>query len=87
MEPVAGARCWRDGEVLWRDTMNETTLPASLNLMTLGLVLLVLIVAFVYYMRKPSHRNSMEGTPERGEPGAPNKPRGTPLNADEAKRG
>lgn len=58
----------------------------NLNLTLLSLVLVIAIIAFVYYMRKPSHRHSMRDTPERGEPGAPNKPRGEPLTPNEAKQ-
>ncbi len=57
-----------------------------LNLTLLGIVLIIAIVAFVYYMRKPSHRHSMRDAPERGEPGAPDKPRGVPLSSDDVKR-
>lgn len=57
-----------------------------LNLTLLSIVLILAIIAFAYYMRKPSHRHSMRGTPERGEPGAPDKPRGEPLTPREAKQ-
>ena len=37
-------------------------------------------------MRKPRNRNAGERMPERGEPGAPDKPRGVPLTAEEVRR-
>lgn len=63
-----------------------TALPSILNLVTLGIVLLVLIGAFVWFMRKPSNRNAGERLPERGEPGAPDKARGEPLSQAEVRR-
>ncbi len=57
-----------------------------LNLTLLTIVLLLAVGAFVYFMRKPSNRNAGERMPERGEPGAPDKPRGVPLSADEVRR-
>lgn len=57
-----------------------------LNLTLLTIVLLLAIGTFVYFMRKPSNRNAGERMPERGEPGAPNKPRGEPLTRDEVAR-
>ena len=56
----------------------------NLTLLTLGL--LIAVAAFVYFMRKPSNRNAGERMPERGEPGAPDKPRGEPLTAAEVRR-
>ena len=57
-----------------------------LNLTLLTIVLLIAVGAFLYFLRKPSNRNAGERMPERGEPGAPDKPRGTPLTADEVRR-
>ncbi len=57
-----------------------------LNLTLLTIVLLLAVGAFFYFMRKPSNRNAGERMPERGEPGAPDKPRGVPLSADEVRR-
>ena len=57
-----------------------------LNLTLLTIVLLIAVGAFVYFMRKPSNRNAGDRMPERGEPGAPNKPRGEPLSAAEVRR-
>ena len=57
-----------------------------LNLTLLTIVLLLAIGAFVYFMRKPSNRNAGERMPERGEPGAPDKPRGVPLTGAEVRR-
>jgi len=57
-----------------------------LNLLLLSIVLLLAIGALAYFMRKPSNRNAGDRMPERGEPGAPNKPRGEPLNAAEVRR-
>ncbi len=56
----------------------------NLTLLTIGL--LIAIAAFVYFMRKPSNRNAGERMPERGEPGAPDKPRGVPLTEAEVRR-
>ena len=59
----------------------EAAHPVSaLMFVTLGIVLFGLIAAFVYFMRKGSNRNSMENVPERGEPGAPDVPRGVPID-------
>ena len=59
--------------------MNSTQLIPSLAMMTFALVFLAALGALLYFMRKPSNRNAMKHTPERGEPGAPDKPRGEPL--------
>lgn len=65
----------------------ESAHPVSaLMFVTLGIVVLGLIAALVYFMRKPSNRNAGDRMPERGEPGAPDKPRGTPLASHETKR-
>lgn len=53
---------------------------SALMFVTLGIVLLVLIGALVYFMRKKSNRNAGDRMPERGEPGAPDVPRGTPID-------
>jgi len=60
---------------------------SALIMMTFGVVLFGLVAAFVYFMRKRSNRHSMDAAPERGEPGAPDKPRGVPLTPNEAKSG
>ena len=57
-----------------------------LNLTLLTIVLLLAIGAFAYFMRKPSNRNAGDRMPERGEPGAPDKPRGVPLTDAEVNR-
>ncbi len=57
-----------------------------LNLTLLTIVLLIAVGAFAYFLRKPSNRNAGERMPERGEPGAPDKPRGVPLTVDEVRR-
>ncbi len=57
-----------------------------LNLTLLTIVLLIAVGAYVYFMRKQSNRDAGERMPERGEPGAPDKPRGAPLTADEGRR-
>lgn len=65
--------------------MNGEAHPISLlMMMTFGIVLLVAIGGLLYFLRKPSNRHSMDNQPERGEPGAPDKPRGEPLTAEEA---
>ncbi len=45
--------------------MNNPSMLMSLNLMTLGAVLLILIGSFLWFMRKRSNRHPMEGQPER----------------------
>ena len=57
-----------------------------LNLTLLTIVLLLAVGVLVHFMRKRSNRNAGERMPERGEPGAPDKPRGVPLTADEVRR-
>jgi len=59
--------------------MNSAQLIPSLAMMTFGLVFLIAVGALLYFLRKPSNRHSMDHVPERGEPGAPDKPRGEPL--------
>ncbi len=51
----------------------------SLAFVTFGIFILVILGALLWFLRKPSNRHSMDHTPERGEPGAPDKPRGEPL--------
>ncbi len=52
---------------------------SSLVFVTFGIVILVILAALLWFLRKPSNRHSMDRAPERGEPGAPDKPRGEPL--------
>ncbi len=51
----------------------------SLAFVTIGIVVVAILGALIWHLRKPSNRNSMDHVPERGEPGAPDKPRGEPL--------
>ena len=59
---------------------------SALMFVTFGIVIVALIGAFVWFMRKPSNRNAGDRMPERGEPGAPDKPRGEPLTGAEARK-
>ena len=59
---------------------------SALMFVTFGIVIVALIGAFVWFMRKPSNRNAGDRMPERGEPGAPDKPRGEPLTNAEARK-
>jgi len=59
----------------------EAAHPVSaLMFTTIGIVLALLIVGYLYFIRKPSNRNAGDNMPERGEPGAPDAPRGTPID-------
>lgn len=54
---------------------------SALIFTTFGIVLLVLIVAFAYFMRKKSNSQAGDRMPERGEPGAPDAKRGEPISS------
>lgn len=55
--------------------------PVSLLMIaTFGIVLALLIFGYLKFVRKPSNRNAGDRMPERGEPGAPDAPRGTPID-------
>lgn len=59
----------------------EAAHPVSaLMFATIGIVLALLIAGYVFFMRKSSNRNAGDRMPERGEPGAPNVPRGVPID-------
>lgn len=53
---------------------------SALMFVTIGIVLVLLIVAYLAFIRKPKNRKAGDRMPERGEPGAPNVPRGTPID-------
>ena len=58
----------------------------NLNLTLLTIVLVLIGASLAYFMRKRSNRDAGERMPERGEPGAPDKPRGVPLTTNEVRR-
>ena len=53
---------------------------SALMFFTVGIVLVLLLGGYFFFIRKPSNRNAGDRMPERGEPGAPNVPRGTPID-------
>ncbi len=59
----------------------ESAHPVSaLMFGTIGIVLVLLLGAYFFFIRKRSNREAGDRMPERGEPGAPNVPRGTPID-------
>ena len=59
---------------------------SALMFATMGIVLALLIGGYLLFVRKRHNRNAGERMPERGEAGAPDKPRGVPLSRDEVQR-
>ncbi len=53
---------------------------SALMFVTIGIVLVLLIGGYITFIRKPSNRKAGDRMPERGEPGAPDVPRGTPID-------
>ena len=53
---------------------------SALMFVTLGIVLVLLIGGYLAFMRKPRNRHAGDRMPERGEPGAPDARRGTPIH-------
>ena len=53
---------------------------SALMFVTIGIVLVLLIGGYLAFIRKPKNRNAGDRMPERGEPGAPDVPRGTPID-------
>lgn len=59
----------------------EAAHPVSaLMFFTIGIVLVLLLGGYFFFIRKRSNRNAGDRMPERGEPGAPDAPRGTPID-------
>lgn len=59
----------------------EAAHPVSaLMFVTIGIVLVLLIGGYLYFIRKPSNRKAGDRMPERGEAGAPDVPRGVPID-------
>jgi hypothetical protein len=53
---------------------------SALMFVTIGIVLVLLIGGYLAFIRKPKNRHAGDRMPERGEPGAPDVPRGVPID-------